>query len=70
MRLIPPAGNIMALAEKIRAKLEFFKRALRGSTYTAYGRVSFSFLWILHLLFTLLDGTPKALADSGYRLES
>ena len=36
---------IVKLAEKIRAKLEFFKQALRGSTLPS--AVSFSSLWIL-----------------------
>ena len=40
--------NIYVLAEKIRAKLEFFKQALRGSTLPS--AVSFSSLWILHTL--------------------
>ena len=41
------------LAEKIRAKLEFFKRALRG--YTRPLAVSFSSLWILHPLCLTWD---------------
>ena len=53
------------LAEKIRAKLEFFKQALRGSTRPT--AMPFSSLWILHILSALLE-TPlsTALANSGH----